>query len=187
VKIPFLLGFVSSVGLHAGIFAFSYALFSSSLQIPESDIRQFQGFSSDTLVFDVSISDNGFASLKGSSSSGAISNNGNQSENRKEEVSLKSGGHGSLQQDSPLVGSPIEGYKLGISPGYPRLARERGEQGRAVYEVKVDSENTVEHVTVLESSGSQILDESGKETLLNSHISDYRGRMAKIAITYSLN
>ena len=60
-------------------------------------------------------------------------------------------------------------YKMGTlnnpHPNYPLIARKKGWQGRIVLQVSVDSKGLVEKITILKSSGYEILDNESTNTI----------------------
>lgn len=66
---------------------------------------------------------------------------------------------------SRCVPPSLGGYR---KPPYPRLARQRGEEGRVVLEIRVDARGRPSKVSVLYSSGYPRLDEAARKGLLRS-------------------
>lgn len=56
---------------------------------------------------------------------------------------------------------------------YPKMAQNRGIQGEAKIEIKLDDEGNVISVTIVESSGSVVLDNAAIETVKRSNLKQY--------------
>jgi protein TonB len=85
-------------------------------------------------------------------------------------------GHGSL----PIS---VEGPEtLSIpKPTYPRAARRLGLSGRASYRVGIGADGTVTAVELVTSSGSDLLDEAGRESLQKAAFKPARANGAPVA------
>ncbi|MFQ5784308.1 MAG: energy transducer TonB [Alphaproteobacteria bacterium] len=61
-------------------------------------------------------------------------------------------GHASVAPGNPI-------------PRYPFSARQRGQEGKVIFEVEVRPDGTVENVQVVASSGYRLLDDSARDAL----------------------
>lgn len=76
--------------------------------------------------------------------------------------------------------------KRAIRPDYPRGARQRGEEGAVVLEIRVTAEGTVEAVRVVSSSGFSELDEAAVRAAKAARFSPARSGRDAVASTARL-
>ena len=76
--------------------------------------------------------------------------------------------------------------KRNIKPDYPKEARQRGEQGDVVVEIRVNAEGTVDAVTVAASSGFPELDEAAVRAARAAKFSPARSGRDPVASTARL-
>lgn len=76
--------------------------------------------------------------------------------------------------------------KRNIRPDYPKGARQRGEQGDVILEIRVNAEGTVDDVKVAESSGFAELDEAAVRAAKTAKFSPARSGHAPVASTARL-
>ena len=76
--------------------------------------------------------------------------------------------------------------KRNIKPDYPKGARQRGEQGDVVVEIRVNAEGTVDEVTVAVSSGFAELDEAAVRAARAAKFSPARSGRDAVASTARL-
>ena len=76
--------------------------------------------------------------------------------------------------------------KRSIRPDYPKGARQRGEQGDVILEIRVTAEGTVDDVKVAESSGFAELDEAAVRAAKSAKFSPARSGRDPVASTARL-
>ena len=76
--------------------------------------------------------------------------------------------------------------KRNIRPDYPKGARQRGEQGDVVLEIRVNAEGAVDHVQVAASSGFAELDEAAVRAAKGAKFSPARSGRDPVASTARL-
>ena len=76
--------------------------------------------------------------------------------------------------------------KRNIKPDYPKGARQRGEQGDVVLEIRVNAEGTVDDVKVATSSGFAELDEAAVKAARSAKFSPARSGRESVASTARL-
>ena len=76
--------------------------------------------------------------------------------------------------------------KRNIKPDYPKGARQRGEQGDVVLEIRVNAEGTVDDVKVATSSGFAELDEAAAKAARTAKFSPARSGREPVASTARL-
>ena len=76
--------------------------------------------------------------------------------------------------------------KRNIKPDYPKGARQRGEQGDVVLEIRVNAEGTVDDVKVATSSGFAELDEAAVRAAKGAKFSPARSGHDPVASTARL-
>ena len=76
--------------------------------------------------------------------------------------------------------------KRNIKPDYPKGARQRGEQGDVILEIRVNAEGTVDDVRVATSSGFTELDEAAIRAAKAAKFSPARSRHGPVASTARL-
>ena len=76
--------------------------------------------------------------------------------------------------------------KRNIRPDYPKGARQRGEQGDVILEIRVDEEGAVDHVKVATSSGFAELDEAAIRAAKAAKFSPARSGHDPVASTARL-
>lgn len=76
--------------------------------------------------------------------------------------------------------------KRNIKPDYPKGARQRGEQGDVVLEIRVNAEGTVDDVKVATSSGFTELDEAAVKAARSAKFSPARSGRESVASTARL-
>jgi protein TonB len=91
--------------------------------------------------------------------------------------------------DGTLGVSVIDARLLGITPQYPRFARQQGQQGRVICRVEVNNEGHAKDVTVENSSGFPLLDAAAvsalqEATFEQSQITD--SASARVGFTFKL-
>lgn len=72
----------------------------------------------------------------------------------------------------PTITSGIE-YIKEIQPLYPQMSKRMGEQGRVTLRILINEKGTPEQAQVLNSSGSQRLDEAGRQAALRCLFKPY--------------
>ena len=76
--------------------------------------------------------------------------------------------------------------KRNIKPDYPKVARQRGEQGDVILEIRVNAEGTVDDVRVATSSGFVELDEAAMKAARSAKFSPARSGHDPVASTARL-
>ena len=76
--------------------------------------------------------------------------------------------------------------KRNIRPDYPKGARQRGEQGDVILEIRVNAEGTVDDVKVVTSSGFAELDEAAVKAARAAKFSPARSGHVPVASTARL-
>ena len=76
--------------------------------------------------------------------------------------------------------------KRNIRPDYPKGARQRGEQGDVILEIRVNAEGAVDHVKVAVSSGFAELDEAAVKAARTAKFSPARSGHDPVASTVRL-
>ena len=76
--------------------------------------------------------------------------------------------------------------KRNIKPDYPKGARQRGEQGDVVLEIRVNEKGTVDDVRVVSSSGFAELDEAAAKAAKGAKFSPARSGREPVASTVRL-
>jgi len=126
----------------------------ASTQVPESPVEH------QNEVPELTPTDAGPASLLATETAGEGNNTGN-TEGARRQVTASAGTGGGGYPGFGII--PPEQWSLIVSAiertkNYPRLARERGIEGEVRLRFKINSEGAVEKIEILESSGSEILD-----------------------------
>ena len=187
MKFSFLIGFISSLGLHASILYAGYAIF-----LPANNKIEFVDQQNKTqevgqlYIFDISLDENLFPADPGASRDAVVSESQPHKKLLTSAGKEQSGNGGALQSFTVDSGSPIEASAIGIAPYYPRLSREKGEQGRPVYKVLLDESRVIKKIELLESSGFERLDQAGAEALNNAQVPFLFHGTGDIAVSYRL-
>ena len=99
----------------------------------------------------------------------------------------------SLQASKPLQSAPRQARldappkpKRNIKPDYPKGARQRGEQGDVILEIRVNAEGAVDDVKVATSSGFAELDEAAVKAARSAKFSPARSGRESVASTARL-
>ena len=99
----------------------------------------------------------------------------------------------SLQVSKPFQSAPRQARldappkpKRNIKPDYPKGARQRGEQGDVILEIRVNAEGTVDDVKVATSSGFAELDEAAVKAAKSAKFSPARSGRESVASTARL-
>jgi TonB family protein len=69
---------------------------------------------------------------------------------------------------------------------YPRIARKMGTEGQATVRFRIKTDGKVEGVELLESSGSEILDQASLETVLRAAPLPYKDGWLKVIIVFKI-
>ena len=106
----------------------------------------------------------------------------------KEHSTIRPLDHSALSQPAPRqarLDAPPK-PKRNIKPDYPKGARQRGEQGDVVVEIRVNAEGAVDEVRVAESSGFSELDEAAVRAARAAKFSPARSGHDPVASTARL-
>ena len=105
-------------------------------------------------------------------------------DNRTIEQSEQSNNSPSAPRQARLDAPPHP--KRNIRPDYPKGARQRGEQGDVILEIRVNAEGTVDDVKVAESSGFAELDEAAVRAAKSAKFTPARSGRDPVASTARL-
>lgn len=106
----------------------------------------------------------------------------------KEHTNIRPLEHPSISQPAPRqarVDAPPQ-PKRNIRPDYPKGARQRGEQGDVVVEIRINAKGTVDDVVVAVSSGFPELDEAAVKAARAAKFSPARSGRDAVASTARL-
>ena len=106
----------------------------------------------------------------------------------KEHSNIRTFEHSNISQPAPRqarLDAPPK-PKRNIRPDYPKGARQRGEQGDVILEIRVNAEGTVDDVRVATSSGFAELDEAAVKAAKAAKFSPARSGREPVASTARL-
>ena len=91
----------------------------------------------------------------------------------------KSGGDG-----DPIIGEIMR--RIEAAKRYPRMARKMGIEGRAAVRFKLAPSGKVEAVELLETSGSEVLDQASLETVHRAAPLPYKDGWLRVVIVFKI-
>jgi TonB family protein len=92
--------------------------------------------------------------------------------------------HGNSQQGDETLGRILR--KIEAAKKYPRKARKMGIEGKALVRFKMRPDGCIETVELVESSGSEILDQASLETVRNAAPLPYKEGWLKVGIVFKI-